>query len=200
MTGARVRAALVAMVLCGAAAITGGVTYGAFATSTSNGPNSLATGSVTLGDNDAGAAMLSLTSARPGATDTGCIRLTHTGTIGSEVRHYATVAGALAAQLQLRVTRGSDSSPSFDSCVGFQADARDYFGKGAGVIYDGPLSGLPATHAAGIVDPADVPGTGSPPTETWDASEAHSYRYALTLGGDATTEAQTARPATTTQL
>lgn len=134
----------------------------------------------------------SLTSARLGATDTGCIRLTHTGTIGSEVRHYATIAGALAAQLQLRVTRGSDSSPSFDSCVGFQADARDYFGKGAGVIYDGPLSGLPATHAAGIVDPADVPGTGSPPTETWDASEAHSYRYALTLGGDATTEAQTA--------
>lgn len=191
--GAWVRSLLVGMALCGVAAAAGGVTYGAFQTTTGNGPNSFGTGSVALADNDDGAAMLSLSSARPGATDTSCINLTYTGTIASEVRHYATVAGPLASQLHLRVTRGSPSSSSFDSCTGFQADARDYYGKGAGVIYDGPLADLPAAYDAGIVDPADTAGTGTPPPEVWEASETHAYRYAVTLGGDAaSTEAKTA--------
>lgn len=189
---ARLGAVLAGMAMCGVTALATGVTYGAFKTSTVNGSNSFATGSVALADNDAGTAMLSLSSARAGATDTGCIRLTYTGTLASEVRHFATVSGALASQLTLRVTRGTQSSPSFDSCTGFQADARDYYGKGAGVIYDGPLSGLPAGYEAGIVDPTDTAGTGTPTAESWDPSEVHTYRYAVTLAGDASNEGQTA--------
>ena len=78
----------------------------------------------------------------------------------------------------LTVTRGTDSSPSFDSCANFTPDATNYVGAGNGVVYSGPLSSFPASYAAGIVDPT----SGSP--ETWSQSEAHSYRFVVTLQDD----------------
>ena len=56
------------------------------------------------------------------------------------------------------ITRGTIATPTFDSCTGFTADAANYIGAGAGVIYDGKLADYPTSYAAGIVDPdSDAP-------------------------------------------
>ena len=166
------------LVVSAVMAVVGRLTYAAFSATTSNPGNSLAAGTVSIGDNDAGMAMLSLASANPGDSDTGCMRVTYTGSLDSGVRLYAAVSGSLAPYLNLTVTRGSDPSPSFDSCASFVADGTDYIGAGAGVVYSGALSGYPATYDAGVVDPP------SGPAEAWSTSEAHSYRFTVTLGSD----------------
>jgi hypothetical protein len=154
------------------------VAYGAFATRVQNTANRITAGTVVLSENDGGQAMLSLANAALGASDTSCIRTSYGGTLPSSVRHYATVTGALAPDLTLRVTRGSGAG-TFDSCTGFSADAANYIGAGAGVIYDGKLSGYPTSTAAAIVDPSD---TGGP--ETWSAGETHDYKFQITLDND----------------
>jgi hypothetical protein len=150
-------------------------TYAVFTATTDNAGNSFAAGTVAISDNDLGSAMLSLANAKPTDSDTACIKITYTGSLDSTVRLYGTITGTLPTYLTLTVTRGTDSSPSFDSCVNFTADGTNYLGLGNGVVYQGALSAYPATYAAGIVDPK--PAT----PETWSTSEAHSYKYTITL-------------------
>lgn len=156
----------------------GAGTYAAFSSTTASTGNSFASGTVAIADNDAGAAMLSLSSAVPGDTTTGCIRVSYGGSLDADVRLYGTVSGSLAPYLTLTVTRGQDSSPSFSSCAGFTADATNYNGNGPGVVYSGPLSGYPGSYSTGIVDPKPAA------LETWTTSEAHSYRFDVTLEND----------------
>ena len=170
---------LVGMVLAGMAAITAGVTYGAFSRATGNPSNTVSTGSVTLADNDGGTAALSLSSARPGASDVSCIQVTATGSLGAGVRTYADLTGTLAPYLRLKVTRGTDPSPSFDSCTGFVADSCNYQGAGAGVLYDGALNSYPSSYATALVDPGNCSGG----AETWTASEQHSYKLEVSFAG-----------------
>jgi hypothetical protein len=168
-----VLATLVVVGLIGSAAGYG--SYSAFSATTTNSGNSFAAGTVVVDDNDAGTAMLALSDARPGGSDTSCIKVRYTGSLSSTVRLYASVSGTLASYLTLTVTRGTDSSPSFDSCAGFTADATDYNGNGAGVVYSGNLADFPASYAAGIVDPkAAAP-------ETWTTNEEHFYKFTISL-------------------
>jgi hypothetical protein len=176
----RVTALVLASVLAlalAAVAIDG--TRAALSTLVSNGGNSIESGTVVVSDNDGGSAMLSLPSAFPGASDTSCIRVTTSGSLASSVRLYATLTGSLAPYLTLTVTRGIDASPAFDSCTGFAADATNYIGAGAGVVYSGSLSAFPATYATALVDPT----AGAP--ESWTSGESHSYRFKLTLQNSA---------------
>ncbi len=151
-----------------AAAVAAGVAYGAFTAVVSNAGNSVSAGTVAIGDNDGGGAMLALTDSTPGSSDTSCIRVTYTGSLNAAVRLYGTVTGTLAPHLLLTVTRGTDASPSFDSCGGFTPDATDHIGAGPGIVWTGLLSTFPANWAAGLVDPA-----------TWTTSDARSYRFVI---------------------
>ena len=180
------RLTLTALILVGLATVVAAATYSAFSSTTGTSGNSLAAGTVQIGDNDLGAAMLALGSAQPGDSDTSCISLTYTGTLASTVRLYGTISGGLAPYLTLTVTRGTDTSPTFDSCATFSPDGADYIGGGAGVIYQGPLGAFPATYAAGLVDPT----SGAP--ESWQNGEAHVYRFAVTLANDNAAQGQTA--------
>lgn len=174
-----IRRSLQALLALGIVALAASAaTYAAFSRTTVDQGNVYRAGTVSIEDNDSGAALLQLVSAGPGTTDTSCVKVTYTGSLSAGVRLYATVSGGLPPYLTLTVTRGSDSSPSFDSCAAFSSDATNYIGAGAGVVYSGPLSGFPTSWAAGLVDPTP----GSP--ESWTTSEAHSYRFAITLGGD----------------
>lgn len=156
--------------------VAGAGTWSAFYSVTSNAGSSFASGTVVLGDNDAGAAMLSLSNAQPGDTDTSCIVVTHTGSLASTVRlHGITTGTGLDAYLDLKLTRGTIASPSFDSCTGFSADATDYIGAGAGVVYNGTLQGFPDDYASGLADPS----SGSP--ESWASDEAHAYKLQVTV-------------------
>jgi len=156
--------------------IVGVGTWSAFSATTQNSGNSFATGTVVLTDDDAGAAMLTLANAKPGDSDTSCIIVTYTGTLPANVRLYGTTGGTgLDQYLDLVVTRGTKAPGGFDSCAGFSADATNYIGSGAGVIYSGTLQGWADSYAAGLVDPTP----GSP--EVWTNPESHTYKFVVTV-------------------
>jgi hypothetical protein len=171
----RARLVLVALLCCGLGAAVAAGTYSAFVARATNSGNSYAAGTVALADNDSGTAMFTtLTGAKPGDSETSCIRVQSTGTLSSTVRLYATVTGTLAPYLTLTVTRGTDPTPTFDTCTTFVPDANNYIGAGLGVIYSGSLSGFPTAYASGIVDPAVGGGT-----QTWVQNDAHVYKFVL---------------------
>jgi hypothetical protein len=170
-------ASLTLLGLVGVAA--GSATFGAFTSATAVSGNRFAAGTVLISDNDLGSAMLDLSGALPGSSDASCIKVTYAGSLDAEVHLYGTVSGALAPYLNLTVTRGSDSS-AFGTCGSFVAD------PGGGVLYDGPLSGLPAGWAGGIVD--NLAGT----PEVWQSSEAHAYRFVVTLADNPAAQGQSA--------
>lgn len=174
----------------------GSYTWAAFIANTKNNGNSIASGTVALSLNDSGSALLTLSTAQPGASDTGCIKVTYTGSLASTVRLYgATTGSGLDQYLNLTVTRGSytPSEPSFDSCTNFQADATNYIGAGAGVVYSGTLQGFPDTYGAAIVDPT----TGSPESWTSSPDEVHVYRFQVTLQNNSAAEGLNATQAFT---
>lgn len=186
------RVGVVAAVAVGAAVVAVGA-YAAFRATVLNPGNSFSAGSVALSDNDAGSALFTaLTSVAPGDSQTNCIRVRFDGTLDSVVHLYGTVSGALAPYLTLTVTRGTDPTPSFGSCSSFTADATNYVGAGSGVVYNGALSTFPSTYAAGIVDPAVAGGT-----ETWTQNEAHTYKFALSVGSNTAGQGQLATAAFT---
>lgn len=175
----RTRKLLISLIVVGLlSTVTGVGTYAALSATTTNSGNAFSAGTVAIADNDADTAMLSLSSAGPGDSDTSCIRVTYSGSLDADVRVYGSSTGSLPAYLTLTVTRGTDPSPSFDSCANFTADGTNYIGAGAGVVYSGLLSAFPGTYAAGIVDPT----SGSP--ETWITNESHSYRFVVTVNND----------------
>ncbi len=177
MTRAR-KLFLSALVLGAVALVAGLGTFSAFSSKTTSGGNSFAAGTVAIADNDAGAAMLALTNAKPTDTSQSCIQITYTGTLDSAVHIYGVVAGTLAPYLTLTITRGTQAAPTFGSaCTGFTADTNNYIGAGAGVIFNGALSTFTGTdYATGLVDKANGGGN-----ETWTTNEAHVYKFVVTL-------------------
>jgi hypothetical protein len=176
---------------CTLATTVAGVTcvgaYAAFRATVANSSDTYAAGTVALSDNDAGTAMFtSLTSAAPTDSETSCIKVRYDGTLASGVRLYGTISGALAPYLTLTVTRGTDPTPTFDSCATFTPDATNYIGSGAGVIYSGALGSFPTTYAGGIVDPT----SGSP--RIWTQNEEHVYKFVVTVGTNTAGQGQTA--------
>ena len=160
----------------------GGATFAAYTATTQNSGNRIETGTVALGDNDSGGAVVSFSTGYPGHTDTGCIKVTYTGSLASTVRMYGTTTGTgLDQYLDVTVTRGtySPSDPGFDSCNNFTADATNYIGAGAGVVYNGTLQAFGDDYASGLVDPT----AGSP--ESWTTNEAHVYKIQVTLQNNA---------------
>jgi hypothetical protein len=155
----------------------GGATLAAYTADTPSSGNRIEAGSVDLRDNDSGGALLSLSGAIPGDTDSGCIKVTYQGSLPSTIRLYGTTAGTgLDQYLSLTVTRGtySGSDPGYDSCTGFQPDATDYLGAGPGVVYDGTLQDYPDDYAAAVADPPGAPAT-------WTTGEQHVYKLEVTL-------------------
>ena len=151
-------------------------TLAAFAATTSNTANTFTTGTVLLSDNDAGSAMLSLSGAKPGDASTACIRVTYAGTLPATVRPYGTTTGSgLDAYLTLTVTRGAITSPTFPSCTGFTADATNYLGAGAGIVYSGTLQAYADDYASAVPDPTAAA------THTWVQNETHDYKFSITV-------------------
>src|SRR4051794_34047016 len=168
--GRRRRLVASVAVLALAMILPAGATFSAFtSTGGSNAANTVTSGTGAITDNDATGAMFAMAGMTPGSTDTGGITVTYTRTPPSLVRLYGTTTGTgLDTYLDLTVTRGTIASPSFDSCTGFTADATDYQGDGAGVIYNGTMAGFADTWAAGRLDPrtASV-------QEAWTNGEIH---------------------------
>ena len=100
--------------------LVGQASYSAFSSKTTNPGNRLAVGTVTLADDDAGAAALSLTNLKPGATGARCISVTSSGTLASVVRLYTAevvITKGLGSHVTLTITQGTGGSSA--SCSGF---------------------------------------------------------------------------------
>lgn len=155
--------------------------FGAFSATTTNAGNTITAGTVTIGDNDAGAAMYTVTAAKPGDTVTKCIKVTYTGSLDADVRIYTNSAiGTLGPYIDLTITPGTQASPVFPNCTGFVADS-------GGALFTGTLSALAAaknSYANGIVD---YPGTVA---SKWVANDSVVYQVTATLSASAPDVAQ----------
>jgi hypothetical protein len=180
------RKLLAPLLACGLAAVAAAAaTWSTFSSTTASPASSFSAGTVAIADNDAGST-LSVPAMSPGTSNSGCIRVTYSGSLPASVRLYASSTGSLAPYLNLTVTRGTQAAPSFPSCTGFSADPTDYVGAGAGVVFTGTLSGFVAGHADFASGLADAPGS----PQTWSANSAHSYMFSLSLPAAAPAAAQ----------
>jgi hypothetical protein len=154
--------------------------FGAFSATTTNAGNTITAGTVAIADNDAGAAMYSITNAKPGESVSKCIKVTYTGSIDADVHIYtSSTIGALGQYVDLTITPGSQATPTFPSCTGFTADS-------GGALYTGTLANFATTkntYANGVVD---YPGSGT----KWAANEAVVYQVTATLQSSAPEGAQ----------
>lgn len=154
--------------------------FGAFSATTSNAGNTITAGTVAIADNDAGAAMYSLTSAKPGESVSKCIKVTYTGSLDADVRIYTTsTIGSLGQYVDLTITPGTQTTPSFPSCTGFTADS-------GGALFTGTLQSFGTTknsYANGVVD---YPGSST----KWATNESVVYQVTATLQSSAPDAAQ----------
>lgn len=154
--------------------------FGAFSSTTSSASNQFASGSVVIGDNDLGASLYNVTNAKPGESISKCIKVTYTGSLDADVHLYTTSAiGSLGQYVELTITPGSQTSPSFPSCTGFTPDS-------GGALYSGTLQAFGSaknSYANGVVD---YPGSST----KWQANESVVYQFTLTLPSSAPEAAQ----------
>jgi hypothetical protein len=185
-TTAKLLATALAVTAIGSLA--GASTWSAFNELTANPGNSFEAGTVSIRDDDDGAAMFNgLTNLKPGDTATRCLVVTYDGSLPASVRLHGTTGGTgLASHLLLTVTRGTKSS-AFSGCGDFTADGTTYIsGKPVGTVYEGTLASYPGSWATGIVDPV----SSSP--ESWTTGESHAYRFEVAVQNDVAAEGKTA--------
>lgn len=101
-----------------------------FTAAVDNSGNYFHGGTVTLGDDDAGAALFQIDAMDPGESYTNCINVEYTGSITSPsaVKVYAgpdplVQSGNLADHIELTVERGTSDSTGFGDCTNFAVEA-----------------------------------------------------------------------------
>lgn len=134
----------------------------AFTAQTRNTGNSWETGSVTLTDDDLGAAAFQISGAIPGQSVSHCIEVTSTSSVAGVVKMYLARLGADGLENNIKVTTEIGTGGSFGGCGTFVAD----------------VPPLPAsTLAQAAVAYSDYSTGGLPWTTTGNAGgESKSYR------------------------
>jgi hypothetical protein len=154
-------------------------TRAAFSNTTENTGNRFQTGSVTIGDNDLGTALYDLydgtPAAKPGNSDSGCIKVTYSGSLDADVRLYSTSTlndNLLDDNLQLVITPGTGNA----------LDCSDFASGGQAAIFSNTLANFMANRNSYTNGLVDYPGT----TATkWVTSDAVTYKFEITLTDDA---------------
>lgn len=153
--------------------------FGAFSATTTNAGNTITAGTVTIGDNDAGAALYSLTAAKPGESVTKCIKVTYTGNLDADVHLYTPSSiGTLGQYIDLTVTGGTQTTSTFPSCTGFTAVG--------GALYSGTLAAFGTgknSYANGVVE---YPGAAT----KWVNGDSVVFQITATLQSGAPDAAQ----------
>ena len=152
-----------------ASVVTVGV-WAAFSATTTNPNDTFAAGSVAIGDNDADAALYSVTGRKPGDFVERCVKVTFSGSLPSTVRLYRsafTGGTGLAPYLDVAITKGTGTQLD---CGDFNAGANP-----SGGVYTGTLNAMASTYAAGV---ALTNPTGS---ATWAPNDGVTYRIRVTV-------------------
>ena len=154
------------------------VTSAAFTATTSNSGNQIESGSVAIGDSDAGSGVLyNALDQKPGSSNgptPKCINVTYSGTLGAVVKLYR---GAVSNgdKFHLKVERGTGAAggASMD-CTGFSSTSTPF---------DNTLDQFPTTYAGGI--------DGKAGGAAWSQSESVSYRFTIYTVDNSTPNART---------
>jgi hypothetical protein len=173
MTKARkVLRSLVVLGAVGAIATVGA--FSAFSSQTDNPGNQISAGTVEIEDNDSNGALYDVSNAKPNDPKVSCIEVKYTGSLPSNVKLYrvAGALGGLATYANLKVEYGTQASPSFPSCTGFNA---------GGTLYDSDLSGFATSYAGGYAATPGVDGD-------WDQNETLVYRVTVSIDDDPNAE------------
>jgi hypothetical protein len=147
--------------------------YAAFTVSTYPFSSTFSTGTVAIGDDDAGTALFSLSGLKPGAAATRCLTVTSTGSVPALVRLYGSgrsTTKSLTGSVNLSILSGTGGSRS--SCSGFTPSA---------TVYTGSLASLPTTFGTGV---------GSW-TTTGTSGESRTFQITASLSSSAPTSTQT---------
>ena len=164
---------LTTLVVGATSAVAGLGVFAAFTATTDNTGNSIASGTVTIADSDAGSALYAVTNRGPGSSTVSCIRVSYTGSLPSTVKFYRSNTVTNGTAFNLRVERGSGVTGTYPSCTGFVAAAD---------VYNGTLGGLGTTYAAGL----DARGS------AWANGDTVDYRVTATVVDDPTPNAHAA--------
>ena len=100
--------------------------FSAFSSQTDNPNNTITAGTVEVEDNDAGGALYSIAAAKPLDPKQNCIEVKYTGSLPADVHLYRVpgALGALGTYANVKVEYGTQASPSFPSCTGFNPAGR----------------------------------------------------------------------------
>lgn len=163
------------------ACIAGAGVFSAFSSKTENVGNVITTGTVNIKDNDGGAALYSLTAAKPGEAKSSCIKVTYEGSLPATVKLFTESSiGALGPYVNLKVEAGTQTTSTFPSCEGFTA-----YSTGA-TVYEGTLASFATenhTYTTGI--------STFPTGQTkWETNDSVVYKVTATLSSSAPNSAQ----------
>lgn len=167
---------LMTLVVVGVAgSVIAGAVFSAFSATTTNPGNTISAGTVAIGDNDAGAALYSLTNQTPGTVTAKCIKVTYTGSLNSAVKLYtASTLDPGAQYINLKITPGTQASPTFPNCTGFVADT-------GGAIYNSDLAAFGAAHSSWTNGLAL---TNASASSTWVQNDAVVYQVEVSVIDD----------------
>ena len=105
----------------------------AYLATKSTASNSWSTGTVTFGANTPAAALFTVTGAKPGSTETTCLKVSYTGGLTSGVRLYVAPGGltgtGLGTYMTLQINEGSGAATG-GSCTDFVQSANLYNATG----------------------------------------------------------------------
>ncbi len=119
----RGRKTLLSLLLVGTIGTVAGIgTFSAFSATTVNAGNVFAAGTVSISDNDAGAAMYTIANATPLNPVVRCIEVTYTGSLPADVHLYSSAIGAIGPFVDLTIDKGTGTTV-FPNCAGFVPDA-----------------------------------------------------------------------------
>ena len=173
----RGRKTLLSLLLVGALGAVAGIgTFSAFSATTVNAGDSFAAGTVVISDDDANAAMYTITGAKPNDVVTRCIRVTYTGSLPALVRLYTTTPiNAFGQYVTLSIDKGTmPGATTFPNCTGFTPDAVPN-------IFTGTLSSFGTDRTNFATDVPANPGA----AVQWVNNDTVVYRFTLTMQDNA---------------
>jgi hypothetical protein len=152
--------------------------FSVFSDQVDNDNNRVTAGTVALTENGTGSAMYSMTNAKPGDSQTSCIKVTYDGSLAADVHLYTpSTIGSLGANVDLKIETGSftgsGGEPTFPACA---VSGGQSFTADGSPLFDDLLSDFPTAYGS----LADYPGSES----SWDDDESVVYRVTGTLRSD----------------
>ncbi len=146
-------------------------TFAAFSSTTANAGNAFQAGTVHVTDNDADALLYNVSNAKPGTSESKCIKLTYGGSLDSAVHMYASTVASVGQYVNFTLTRGT-GSVAFPSCTGATFEATP--------LYNGTLKGFADTYNS-YDSGLDVKPSSSATKWTGDAAEAIVLKFDVSM-------------------